>query len=166
LETAKHAGISKKIEKGSFMTLNQDTPTNVLIAEDDDDDYLIFSIAIAETSLTLLLKRAENGEILLKLLDEQIPDILFLDLLMPCTDGRQCLREIRANKKYDTVPIIVYSSLTDLQNIEYCYREGSNLYVIKPNSIGDLKSALERIFSIDWKKKLYFPQKSEFVINA
>lgn len=148
------------------MRLNQDIPTNVLVAEDDDDDYLIFSIAIAETSFTVVLKRAENGEILLKLLNEDIPDILFLDLLMPCQDGKQCLKEIRANKKYDSLPIIVYSSLNDLENTEYCYREGSNLYVIKPNSIGDLKDILERILSIDWKKTMYFPQKSQFVINA
>ncbi len=148
------------------MRLNQDIPTNVLIADDDDDDYLILSIAIAETSFTVMLKRAENGEILMKLLNEDIPDILFLDLLMPCQDGKKCLKEIRANKKYDTLPIIVYSSLNDLETTEYCYREGSNLYVIKPNSIGDLKSILERILSIDWKKTMYFPQKSQFVINA
>lgn len=148
------------------MRVNQEIPTNVLIAEDDDDDYLIFSVAVAETSFTIVLKRAENGEILMKLLNDNVPDILFLDLLMPCADGKQCLKEIRANKKYDTLPIIVYSSLNDLESVEYCYREGSNLYAIKPNSIGDLKAVLERILSIDWKKTMYFPQKSQFVINA
>lgn len=145
---------------------NPESPTNVLIAEDDDDDFLIFSIAIKETSFTYVLKRAENGEILLKQLNTELPDILFLDLLMPCTDGKQCLKEIRANKKYDSLPIIVYSSLNDLNNVEYCYREGSNLYIIKPSSISDLRGILERILSIDWKKTMYFPQKSQFVINA
>lgn len=148
------------------MNLNTTTPVNILVAEDDDDDYLIFSIAIKETSFTYLLKRAENGEVLLKCLNDELPDILFLDLLMPCMDGKQCLKEIRANKKYDSLPIIVYSSLNDLNSVEYCYREGSNLYVIKPNSINDLKSILERILAIDWKKTMYFPQKSQFVVNA
>lgn len=148
------------------MRVNQEIPTNVLIAEDDDDDYLIFSVAIAETSFTIMLQRAENGEILMKLLNENIPDILFLDLLMPCMDGKQCLKEIRANKKYDTLPIIMYSSMNDLENVEYCYRQGSNLYAVKPNSIGDLKAVLERVLAIDWKKTMYFPQKSQFVINA
>lgn len=148
------------------MNLNPNTPVNILVAEDDDDDYLIFSIAIKETSFTYVLKRAENGDILLKCLNDELPDILFLDLLMPCTDGKQCLKEIRANKKYDSLPIIVYSSLNDLNSVEYCYREGSNLYVIKPNSISDLKSILERILTIDWKRTMYFPQKSQFVVNA
>lgn len=147
------------------MNLSNQYPTHVLLAEDDDEDYLIFSLAIEELSFKVILSRAENGNILLKLLDEKNPDIVFLDLLMPSRDGRQCLREIRANKKYDSVPIIVYSSLSDLQNIEFCYREGSNLYAIKPHTITELKTMLEKIFSIDWKKVLYFPPRSGFVLN-
>ncbi len=82
------------------MNVPNQYPTNVLIAEDDDEDYLIFSLAIEELSFKVILSRAENGDILFKLLDENNPDIVFLDLLMPCKDGRQCLREIRANRKY------------------------------------------------------------------
>lgn len=144
---------------------NYDDATHILLAEDDDEDYLVFSLAIDELSFAVVLTRAENGEVLLKLLDEKHPDILFLDILMPCKDGRQCLREIRSNRKFDSLPIIVYTSLTDLKEIEFCYREGSNLYAIKPSSLQELKTILSRILSIDWKKLLYFPPKSEFVIN-
>ncbi|SKC62549.1 response regulator [Ohtaekwangia koreensis] len=147
------------------MNLTRNSATNVLLAEDDDDDYYIFSMAVEEIAFTVLLTRAENGEILLKLLEEKTPDILFLDLLMPCKGGHQCLKEIRANKKYDAIPIIIYSSLADLANVEYCYRQGSNLFAVKPNSISELKNILEQILSIDWKKTLYFPPKKEFVLN-
>lgn len=147
------------------MSLTETKPTNVLIAEDDDDDFFIFSVAISETAFTVILRRAEDGELLMKLLQEQIPDILFLDMLMPCKDGKQCLLEIRSDRRYDTLPIIVYSALEDLETVEYCYRQGSNLFTIKPNSIEDLKEALQRILSIDWKKTMYFPPKSEFIIG-
>jgi len=140
-------------------------PTHVLLAEDDDEDYLVFSMAVQELSFKIILTRAEDGEILFKLLDEKHPDILFLDLLMPCKDGRQCLKEIRSNSKYDALPIVVYTSIADLRNIEFCYREGSNLYAIKPASMAELKTVLEKIFSIDWKKMLYFPPITEFVLN-
>jgi CheY-like chemotaxis protein len=140
--------------------------TYVLLAEDDDDDYLIFSLAIDElTSVRVELKRAENGDILMRLLDEKHPDLLFLDLLMPCKDGRQCIREIRSNRKFDSLPIIVYSSMSDLQSIEFCYREGSNLFAKKPGTLSDLKEILEKIFAIDWKRMLYYPPMSQFVIN-
>jgi CheY-like chemotaxis protein len=148
-----------------YMKENPADPTHVLLAEDDDEDFFIFSLAIRELTIKVILTRAENGDILLKLLDEKNPDIVFLDLLMPCKDGRTCLKEIRSNKKYDTVPIVVYSSLSDLKSIEFCYREGSNLYAIKPSTLQELKTVLEKIFSIDWKKMLYFPPRSKFVVN-
>ncbi len=141
-------------------------PTNILLAEDDDDDFFIFSLAIKELAVPVMLTRAENGDILLKLLDESVPDLLFLDLLMPCKDGRTCIKEIRANSRYDTLPVIVYSSLRDMNNIQFCYREGSNLYVIKPSSLPELKDILERIIAIDWKKLMYYPPLSGFVISA
>lgn len=141
--------------------------TYVLLAEDDDDDYLIFSLAVNEmTSVRVELTRAENGDILMRLLDEKHPDLLFLDLLMPCKDGRQCIREIRSNRKFDSLPIIVYSSMSDLESIEFCYREGTNLYARKPSSLSDLKSILEKIFAMDWKRMLYYPPMSQFVING
>ena len=146
------------------MSINPTDSTHVLMAEDDDEDFFIFSLAIKELSIKVVLTRAENGDILLQLLDEKNPDIVFLDLLMPCKDGRTCLKEIRANKKYDTIPIVVYSSLSDLKSIEFCYREGSNLYAIKPSTLNELKTVLEKIFSIDWKKMLYFPPRSKFVV--
>lgn len=141
--------------------------THVILAEDDDDDFLVFSLAIDElTSVKVVLKRAENGDILMQMLDESNPDMLFLDMLMPCKDGRQCIREIRANRKFDSLPIIIYSSLSDLEHIEFCYREGTNLYTKKPTSISELKDILERIFAIDWKRMMYYPPLSQFVING
>lgn len=148
------------------MSVSQESVTQVLIAEDDDDDYYIFSVAIAETSFRVMLSRAEDGETLLKILEDNTPDILFLDLLMPCKDGKECLREIRASRKYDNMPVIIYSSLSDLTTIDYCFREGSNLYAVKPNSIFQLKTILERILTINWRKTLYFPQRSAFVLQA
>ena len=137
----------------------------VMIAEDDDDDFMVFSVAIKETSYKVLIIRAEDGNLLLKLLEENIPDILFLDLNMPCKDGKECLKVIRASRRYDSLPIIIYSSLSDLTSIEYCFREGSNLYMVKPTDYGELKTALERILTVNWSKTLYFPQRENYVVT-
>jgi CheY-like chemotaxis protein len=147
--------------------MENSTPSpHVMIAEDDDDDFYIFSVALEELSITIVLSRAENGNILIRLLNDKIPDILFLDLMMPGKDGRECLKEIRANHRYDALPVIVYTSLKDMKEIEFCYREGANLYVIKSTGYGDLKTILERILVIDWKKIMYYPPLSQFVVNG
>jgi CheY-like chemotaxis protein len=140
--------------------------TYVMIAEDDDDDYYIFSVAMAETTYKVLLSRAVNGQILLQKMEQELPDIVFLDMLLPVLDGQHCLKAIRSNKRYDNIPIIAYTSLKDLESIEFCYREGSNLFVMKPSSYADLKKILERILAIDWKKTMYYPPRTEFVFKT
>jgi len=148
------------------MQIPNGDPPHVMIAEDDNDDYYIFSVAIEELSITVVLTRAENGDLLIRLLEDKVPDILFLDLMLPGKDGRKCLKEIRSNHKYDSLPVIMYTSLKDVEQIEFCYRQGANLYVIKPTGFSDLKDVLERILLIDWKKILYYPPLSQFVVNG
>ena len=138
---------------------------DIVLAEADDNDYLLFSVAVDQQEITVSLKRAENGILLMQLLGEGMPDILFLDLLLPLKSGRQCIKEIRADERYDELPIIAYTALQDLESIEFCYREGANLYILKPKDGATLVGLLRRILSIDWKKTLYFPQRSQFVIG-
>lgn len=138
---------------------------DIVLAEPKDEDYEIFSVTIKEQETAVSVRRAENGIILMQLLGENIPDILFLDLLLPLKSGRQCIKEIRADERYDELPIITYTALTDLESIEFCYREGANLYVFKPLDKTKLISILRRILSIDWKTILYFPQRSQFVMG-
>jgi CheY-like chemotaxis protein len=149
-----------------MMSLEEEVDRYVMLAEDDDDDYYMFSLAIKEVPIKVLLTRAEDGEKLMRLLDEKTPDILFLDLLMPCKDGQECLQEIRAIKKYDNLPIIVYTSMEDLRTIEFCYRQGANLYALKPISFQELSGLLERLLLMDWKKVLYYPTLSQFVVRS
>jgi DNA-binding response OmpR family regulator len=84
---------------------------------------------------------------------------------MPLKDGKECLKELRASSRYDSLPIIMYTSVSDLQTIEFCYREGSKLYVCKPNTYSELLTVLEKIFSIDWKKMMYYPPLSQYVMT-
>jgi len=138
---------------------------NVLIAEDDDEDFELFADAIRDLSLKIILTRAENGDILMNILHERIPDLLFLDIVMPCKDGKDCLFEIRSNPKFDALPIIIYSSVRDYQTIELFYRKGTNLYVFKPQTYRELVSSLQKIFAVDWKTVRYYPKYSEFILN-
>jgi len=138
---------------------------NVLLAEDDDDDYELFVEVVKDLSLKIFLTRAENGDVLMRILHEKVPDMLFLDIMMPCKNGKDCLLEIRAHKKFDNLPIIVYTSLRDFETIEFCYRRGTNLFVHKPYSYAELVGVIEQIFSINWREMRYYPKLSNFVLN-
>ena len=90
---------------------------DVLIGEDDKDDFEILADVIQSRSVKVILSHAEDGDILMKMLNEKIPDLLFLDIVMPCRDGKTCIKEIRADKKFDELPVIVYTSMRDSETM-------------------------------------------------
>lgn len=143
-----------------------DESRKVLVADDDPDDFLTFEVACQELSFKIMLSHVTNSDALIKALDEHVPDILFLDIMMPTYTGTHCLKMLRTNRKFDALPIIMYTSMTDVDNVEFCFREGANLYVVKPASFQELKQTLERILTINWKNTMYFPTRDSFVIHA
>ena len=138
---------------------------DVLLAEDDNDDVLSFELAMKEMPFSFILRNAENGDMLFVLLKERIPDILFLDILMPCRDGVTCIIEIRKNKEYNHMPVIMYTAMNSEEYIENAYKNGANFYLLKSNSIHELSEKLTKIFSIDWKNFMFYPQKEQFVLS-
>lgn len=138
--------------------------TSVMVAEDDNDDFFIFSLAVERLPFAIALTRAEDGGVLMELLGKTIPDFLFLDVLMPCKDGMQCIREIRGNPRYDAMPVIVYTSLDMPHHVKFFHAEKANGYFHKPFSVDVLKDVLHEIFSKDWKKIQHLSF-DEFVIR-
>jgi CheY-like chemotaxis protein len=145
--------------------INVGETQHVLIAEDDEDDLTLFREALKELSLDVVVSHAENGDVLLKILGKALPDVLFLDICMPCKDGKTCLREIRSNPAFDQLPIIIYSSVDDLSTIEHCFREGTNFYMVKPSKYITLVNMLRRIFQVNWKKVRLYPKLDQFVLK-
>lgn len=145
--------------------MNEQEVQDILIAEDDKDDFELLEDVIKNLPITVLINRADNGDILMKLIHENIPDLLLLDLVLPCKDGKTCLQEIRSDKKFDELPIIVYSAQRDEESIEFCFRNGTNMYVYKPDTYSQIVDAVQKIFAFNWKKVKYYPTRSTFVLN-
>lgn len=138
---------------------------DVLLAEDDNDDVLVFELAMKQAEIPAKIRVAQDGDKLFTMLKQLIPDILFLDIHMPCKDGISCVVEIRRNKDYDHLPVIMYTSHTTDRYIEDSYRNGANLYLLKSKTVQELAANLKRIFSVDWKKNMYFPPKQNYILS-
>jgi CheY-like chemotaxis protein len=143
----------------------QEQKKDILLAEDDIDDVVIFEMAMNDIKVPYQLRNADNGEVLFVMLKEKIPYILFLDMHMPCKDGMACIFEIRKNKAYDGLPVIMYTSNSSNKVIEDCYRNGANLYIPKTNTLADLSKKLRKVFSIDWDDYMHYPPQNQFVLS-
>lgn len=145
--------------------MNIDQDHDVLIAEDDREDVEIFGWAMQQAEVPHVLRHAENGDHLFVLLKEQVPYLLFLDIRMPCKDGISCIMEIRKNREYDQLPVIMYTSFAYPNYIEDAYRNGANYFMNKTSNMQGMVDALKRIFAIDWKNYHHYPTRDQFMIN-
>jgi CheY-like chemotaxis protein len=138
---------------------------NVLIADDDQEDFELLSEAIDGLGQNMKIRRAENGNALLEMVQESAPDILFLDIEMPCRDGKSCIKTIRNNRDFDNLPIIVYTGNRDEELINFCFRNGINLYIHKPDSFSELVDIVQRVFATGGPTVQYYPKLADFVLN-
>jgi PleD family two-component response regulator len=123
---------------------------DILLAEDDSDDLLIFEMALEQTAMPFSLRHARDAKSISKMLGERLPDLLFLDLYLSCDDGFSCLTSLRQNSAYDNIPIIMLTGNGNNKLVEHCYDVGANLYLNKTNELSQLALNLNKVFKIDW----------------
>ncbi|WP_343669405.1 response regulator [Chitinophaga sp.] len=115
---------------------------SILIADDDADDQELIKAAFEENSTDYQINFVENGEELLLYLrrggqyaNEMLhprPHIILLDLNMPKKDGREALKEIKADPLLKSIPVIILTTSMEEKDIAKSYELGVNSYIIKP----------------------------------
>lgn len=123
---------------------------NVLLADDDEADRLIFKEAFEELKANTVIRIVNNGIELMDYLakkENPVPHIIFLDLNMPRKNGIECLKEIRANRDYKEISIAIYSTSASEIDIKETFMSGANVYIKKPSDFNVLKKVLAKVVS-------------------
>lgn len=108
----------------------------VLVVEDDPD--------LGEAMVTFLrdegleAKLARDGDQAMRMVDDHSPAVMVLDLMMPRRDGFSVLRELRADGRINTLPVIVVTAIFGLSERLYATELGAADYVTKPFELDDL----------------------------
>jgi CheY-like chemotaxis protein len=118
---------------------------NIFLAEDDEDDVVIFIEILSDIAKDINVTVAVNGNELINLLkkSEILPEVIFLDVNMPLKNGFQCLQEIKASEEWKGIKTIVYSTSAQPQQIEKAYQYGADLYIQKSTSYTDFKQYIK-----------------------
>jgi DNA-binding response OmpR family regulator len=104
----------------------------VLIVEDEKPLADTLESSFKDEGFTVI--KAENGEVGLKLLQLEKPDIVLLDLLMPIMDGKSMLRRMRELPNFKLTPVIVLTNAGEIENIrETQFYSGAEEFFIKSN---------------------------------
>ena len=114
----------------------------VLMAEDDSDDRLLVKDAMAESGWQGDLRFVQDGEELMdylrhsgkygELASAPRPGVILLDLNMPRKDGREALREIKADPGLRSIPLVVLTTSKASTDISHTYDLGANSFIVKP----------------------------------
>ncbi len=147
--------------------MNQN-PLHILLADDDEDDRLIFRDAINEVKVKTKLTIVNDGVQLMEYLnmaENELPQIVFLDLNMPRKGGIECLREIRNDINLKDLSIAIYSTSASEEDIEDTFIKGANVYIKKPNDFNTLVKVLEEVITINWQYHTSDLNKENFVLS-
>ncbi|MBA4140171.1 MAG: response regulator [Segetibacter sp.] len=119
---------------------------HIVVADDDRDDLDFFTDALRDNCPDITVTVAEDGSELLYMLNKiSLPDIIVLDLNMPRISGKDCLKVLRKDDKYEKVPIVIYSTSSNSKDIEECLNCGANHYVTKPSSMHAISTLVKKL---------------------
>ena len=114
---------------------------HVLLVEDNDNDAELALAMLEKCDPTIGVEVARDGAEALDYLyrrgayatrPQAEPAVILLDLKMPKVTGVEVLREVKANEKLKSIPVVILTSSREVQDVRECYRLGANGYVVKP----------------------------------
>ncbi|MCC6422134.1 MAG: response regulator [Phycisphaerales bacterium] len=130
-------------------------PITILLADDDPDDRLMTREALEESRLMNDFRWVADGESLLDYLRREgeyaapdaapRPGLILLDLNMPRKDGREALREIKANAELRSIPIVVLTTSKAEEDIYRTYDLGVNSFITKPVTFAGLVDVMKAL---------------------
>jgi two-component system, response regulator len=128
------------------------TPISILMAEDDVEDQMLVREAFEEARLANDIAIVSDGEELLDYLNQRgaysdvsHPHIILLDLNMPRKDGREALKEIKADPKLRRIPVIVLTTASAEEDIISTYDLGVSSYIRKPVTFDKLVDLIKEL---------------------
>jgi len=142
---------------------------NIILAEDDQDDRLLFEEVISELPVSVELTTFNNGEELMEWLNDdenQLPDALFLDLNMPRKNGFAALGEIKRNSELQDLPVVIFSTATNREMIKQVFKDAAHYYIRKPANFWELKKLIYKSLKLIADKDMDLPGKESFMLTT
>ncbi|MGZ5135604.1 MAG: response regulator [Flavitalea sp.] len=142
---------------------------NILLADDDKADCLLFKDALAELPVSARLTIVHNGEQVIEELTKKgnkLPDVLFLDLNMPRKNGFASLGEIKRSSELQNLPVIIFSTASERETVKSVFRDAAHYYICKPVDFSQLKKVIYEALTLITQKNNPLPPEDKFIITG
>lgn len=114
----------------------QPTVRRVVIAEDDTDLAAFLRVALESSGYVVYV--AGDGEAACELVLSVLPDLVFLDVMMPKLDGFDVLRVLKSRSQTRDIPVVLLTAKNSDQDVWRGWESGASYYLTKPFDIDEL----------------------------
>ena len=115
----------------------------ILLVDDSKTELFYLSEMLVKRGYAV--RTAENGEEALRRLQEEKPDLILMDVVMPGQNGFQLTRAITRDTRYANVPVIMCTSKNQETDKVWGMRQGASDYLVKPVKAEDLIAKIKAL---------------------
>ncbi|KOP28364.1 chemotaxis protein CheY [Hapalosiphon sp. MRB220] len=123
----------------------------LLVVEDSNEDFRILQRLMRRMAVQNPIYRCSSGDEVLDYLYQEgkkigglsRPSVILLDLNLPGIDGRDILEQLKQDKTFREIPIVIFTTSSNPKDIEFCYQKGANGYLVKPMDVQELQKTIQ-----------------------
>jgi DNA-binding response OmpR family regulator len=124
-------GLTHAKQRGVRVSESQSNHVSKIVVIDDDHELLKL-IALLLRRIGAQSRTFFDGQEALNHMQLETPDLVILDLMLPDIDGLEILRQLRSQRRFDHMPVIILSAKADPNTIRKGLENGADGYVTKP----------------------------------
>jgi len=130
-------------------------PEKILIVDDDLDTLRLVGLMLQKQGYQIVA--ASSGPQGLELAFSEIPDLILLDVMMPLMDGYEVARQLRANEKTVSIPILMFTAKSQLDDKVTGFEAGADDYLTKPTHPTELQAHVKALLARSTKTRINPP---------
>lgn len=120
---------------------------NILLADDHPDIIAVTTTMLEQEGFKV--RAALDGKRALKLLEEENPDLVILDIRMPEINGLELARKLKADPETSSIPVLLLTARIQYDEVRAGYHARADYYLKKPFTKADLMSAVKSLLGQD-----------------
>jgi len=125
----------------------------IFLIEDDIDDIELLQDALKRYNIPYDMHTLKDGGEALEYIriGNQAPDIIILDMNLPKVHGRDIIPVIKSSDHFKNVPLLILTTSSSADDIDYAYKNGANKYLQKPATVEGIRQTIEIILELAGK---------------
>ena len=105
---------------------------NIVVVDDSKSNTFLLKHILEMEGFGVV--EVNHGSVAIRILPEEMPDLVILDIMMPEVNGFDVLENMKANKATQDIPVLMYSAIAEEEVMKRALREGASGYIYKPVS--------------------------------